>query len=117
VVEKHETCAWTGHSGAKYTYLIYPRHPSLGEGQDGNYIYTKLTSERYWVPIYIGQGDLSQRATADHHKIKCIDNKGATHIHLHLNAKEFDRLREEKDLLENYTNAYAPNGCNVKKGG
>ena len=37
----------------------------------------------------------------------------ATHVHLHLNATKKDRLREEQDLLANYTDALAPGGCNV----
>src|ERR1700675_477889 len=61
---------------------------TLNEGQMGNYIYSKLNENNLWVPIYIGQGDLAARATKDHHRIDCIDKKGATHVHLHLNAKE-----------------------------
>lgn len=36
-----ETCVWIGKSGTKYNHYIYPRHPNLNEGQDGNYIYAK----------------------------------------------------------------------------
>ena len=68
-----ETCAWIGKSGTRYTYYIYPRHPNINEGQDGNYIYSKKNQEGRWVPVYIGQGDLSKRATGDHHRIKCIE--------------------------------------------
>jgi hypothetical protein len=28
--------------------------------------------------VYVGEGDLSKRATTDHHRIRCIDSKGAT---------------------------------------
>ena len=62
------------------------------------------------VPVYIGQGDLSKRATADHHRIRCIDSKGATHVHLHLNSKKDARIAEEQDLLANYLNALTPDG-------
>jgi hypothetical protein len=113
----HETCDWIGGSRKNYTYYIWPRHPVLDENQMGNYIYAKTNEKGLWVPIYIGQGDLALRATKDHHRIECIDKKGATHVHLHLNAQEKDRLAEERDLLANYTNAYAPNGCNVRIGG
>lgn len=112
-----KTCVWKGASETDYTYYIHPRHPELAPDQPGNYIYSKLNSENKWVPIYIGQGDLSVRATTDHHRIECIDSKGATHIHLHLNANKADRLAEEQDLLARYTNAYAPAGCNRKIGG
>ena len=68
-----ETCVWIGKSGTKYNHYIYPRHPNLNEGQDGNYIYAKKNRDGLWVPVYIGQGDLSKRATADHHRIRCMD--------------------------------------------
>lgn len=84
---------------------------------DGNYIYTKLNTENHWVPIYIGQGDLSDRISPNHHKAECIERKGATHVHVHANANESKRLSEERDLLARYTQAYAPKGCNEKKGG
>ena len=113
----NETCTWIGASGKKYTYYIWPRHPNIKTGEVGNYIYTKKSSQGLWVPVYIGQGDLSVRCTTNHHQIECINNKGATNIHLHLNSREEYRLSEEKDLLLRYTNAYAPGGCNIKKGG
>jgi hypothetical protein len=114
---EQETCTWIGKSGTKYTYYVYPRHPVINEGQDGNYIYAKKNSDGLWVPIYIGEGALSKRATPDHHRIDCIDKKGATHVHLRLNANKETRRAEEIDLLANYTNALAPNGCNVNPTG
>lgn len=108
-----ETCTWVGKSSVKYTYYVYARHPSVNAGQDGNYIYAKKNQQGLWVPVYIGEGDLSKRATPDHHRINCIDSNGATHVHLHLNSRKEDRLAEEKDLLANYTNALTPSGCNV----
>ncbi len=112
----HPTCKWSGASGTKYTYYILELPASFNENQDGNYIYSKKNSEGKWVPIYIGQGDLKDRRE-NHHQAACISRKGATHIQVHLNAKEQDRLDEEDDLLANYTNAYKPTGCNEKKGG
>ena len=116
-MSSHLTCNWQGASGKIYRYYIYARHPSVTEGQVGNYIYAKRDSEGIWVPVYIGQGDLSIRAHEDHQQIGCINSKGATHIHAHLNANEADRLAEEHDLLTHHAQAYSPNGCNVKKRG
>jgi hypothetical protein len=112
-----ETCTWIGASGKEYKYYIYKRHPQINKGEEGNYIYAKVSSNRHWVPVYIGQGDLFVRATGNHPQIECIDRKGATHIHVHLNSEEMDRLAEKKDLLANYPNVYTPNGCNVPEGG
>jgi hypothetical protein len=108
---------WIGASGTRYQYAIFPRHPqNIPSGAVGNYIYSKVVNN-VWIPIYIGQGDLSVRATKNHHQIECINSKGATAIHMHSNAKESDRLAEERDLLAGHPDAYTPKGCNVKIGG
>ena len=116
MTDQVQTCDWPGASGNSYKYFIYKRHPSVNAGQDGNYIYAKIVNNE-WVPVYIGQGDLSVRCTPNHHQIDCIDSKGATHVHMHRNGSEADRLTEEKDLLAAFPQAYVPKGCNVKKGG
>jgi hypothetical protein len=110
-------CIWTGKSGTGYTYFIHPLPVNFDANQDGNYIYTKQNSQGLWVPIYIGQGDLRDRVSDNHHQAACIKKKGATHVHGRLNPKEKERIAEESDLLANYTNAYTPNGCNEKEGG
>ena len=111
------TCTWTGASGTGYKFLIYALPVTFDPNQDGNYIYTKRNVAGQWVPIYIGEGDLSARSGSGHHKATCIRQKGATHFHCHLNAGEQSRRSEEADLLAGYTNAYAPTGCNEKPGG
>jgi hypothetical protein len=117
VMAEDQTCEWPGVSGKKYKYWVYPRHPKLKD-EAGNYIYAKVNDKNQWVPVYIGEGILSQRATGDnHHRIACIDRKGGTHVHAHLNSREADRRSEEKDLLANFPQAYEPTGCNVKEGG
>jgi hypothetical protein len=110
------TCDWPGASGTKYKYWVYERHPKINEGQDGNYIYAKIENNT-WQPVYIGEGDLSKRATSDHHRTACIDKKQATHVHVHTNGTKESRRAEERDLLANFPQAYAPTGCNVKEGG
>ena len=116
-MSEHEKCTWTGGSGTSYTYFIWPLPASFSHNQDGNYIFSRKNDEGLWVPIYIGQGDLADRVSDDHHQAACIKRKGATHVHVHLNQKEKDRLTEEADLLTRYTNAYAPSGCNEREGG
>lgn len=113
-MSRHLTHDWRGVSGKTYRYYIHPRHPSIKEGQLGNYVYAKIDSEGNWVPIYIGQGELSIRAHEEQQQIGCINSKGATYIHLHVNVEETDRLAEQEDLLTNHAQAYFPNGCNTK---
>ncbi len=114
---EHKKCSWTGASSTKYTYFIWELPADFNANQDGNYIFSKKNDKGLWVPIYIGEGDLADRVSDDHHQAACIKRKGATHVHVHLNTKEKDRIAEEADLLAHYTDAYTPNGCNVKEGG
>ena len=111
------TCTWTGASGTNYTYYIWELPANFDPNQVGNYIYSKKNSEQKWVPIYVGEGDLASRVSDSHHQAACIKSRGATHVHVHLNANENARKAEEADLLARYTNAYKPNGCNEKAGG
>ena len=107
------TCNWVGASGKNYKYFIYSIPPDFNNGQPGNYIFVKLSNDQKWIPIYIGETkDLGERFDG-HHKMSCIKRKGATHIHVHLNFGGEDvRKKEEQDLLDHYTNAHEPNGCN-----
>jgi hypothetical protein len=57
-------------------------------------------------------GDLTQRAAMERDRASCIEAKGATHVHVHVNFDQKDRLAEEQDLLNNFPQAYAPDGCN-----
>lgn len=107
---------WNGASGKRYPFTVFPRHPTLPSGAKGNYIYAK-TIGNTWYAVYIGQGDVSVRATGDHHRIACINSKGATHVHIYPNDSERDRLAVEKDLLAAHGEAYTPTGCNVREGG
>jgi len=114
---EHPTCTWTGKSGTPYTYYVHKLPTTFDPDQDGNYIYAKKNAEGKWAPIYIGQGDLADRVSDDHHQAACIARKGATHVHVHLNRTEEDRTTEEADLLARFTNAFKPTGCNEKEGG
>ena len=110
-------CTWIGKSGTEYTYYIWSLPANFDPNQDGNYIFSKENDKGLWVPIYIGEGDLADRISDNHHQANCIKRNGATHVHVHLNGEERNRTSEEADLLARYTNAYKPNGCNEKEGG
>ena len=112
-----QKCTWVGDSGTEYSYFIHALPVSFDPNQNGNYIFSKKNSNGKWVPIYIGEGDLADRVNDNHHQAACINRKGATHVHVHLNASKANRKAEEEDLLAHYTNAYAPSGCNEKEGG
>lgn len=110
-----KTASWIGASGKEYVYLIYPIETDFDPDQDGNYIFTKMEDDE-WVPVYIGEGDLQDRINDPEHR-PCALDRGATHLHVHLNPLEDDRTSEERDLLANHPEAYDPPGCNRKLGG
>jgi hypothetical protein len=85
---------------------------------DGNYIYVRRLVSGVCVPIYIGQGRLSDRCDINsHHQGRCIKSKSVNELHVHANLGVQARLAEEKDLLANHPEAYKPNGCNERPGG
>ena len=94
---------WEGKSGTKYRYWIYPIGTTFDE-TTANYIYAKETSPKNWRLIYIGEtGDLSDRTLDGHHKEECINDNGATHIHVHKSSDdEKVRRDEESDLIDKW---------------
>ena len=113
----NQTCVWQGAFGRDYTYYIFPRGTKIVSGKCGNYIYARLSADNRWIPVHIGEGDLSVRCSNNHHQQQCLNIKGATHVHMHLNGDHQARWKEEADLLSRFTNSYAPSGCNIKPGG
>lgn len=93
------TIQWDGRSGRTYKYWIYKIGTTF-EKAPGNYIFAKETKPNTFRPIYIGETeDLSERFD-DHHKMPCIKQEGATHIHVHKNTGgETARQAEEADLV------------------
>ncbi len=93
------TIMWEGQSGKSYEYWIYRLPPNF-DAKPGNYIFAREVSPGRFSPVYIGEtNDLSQRFD-NHHKAQCIEDKGATHIHAHVNSGgEALRRAEEADLV------------------
>jgi len=96
------TIKWLGQSGKEYTYWIYKVGTTF-ESAPGNYIFAKETKPNTFKPIYVGQtADLGERFD-NHHKMPCIRQNGATHIHVHKNTEgEPARLSEEADLVDRW---------------
>ena len=99
------TCIWRGKSGTQYKYWIHPIGTPMKK-VDGNYIYAYkykgADGSWYWKPVYIGEGNLQDRAKlGSHDRGDCIKNSGATHFHAHTNTDKAKRLAEETDLRAN----------------
>lgn len=96
------TIRWTGQTGRKYTYYIYPIGTEF-KPEPGNYIFARESSLGEFTPVYIGEtGDLSERFD-NHHKMPCIRRAWATHIHVHINRDGVQARRsEEADLVDRW---------------
>lgn len=91
---------WTGASGKKYTYDIFP----IGTdwyGVPGNYIFAKESSPGKWQAVYIGETESFKERLPNHNELPCIRLNGGTHTHAHVNRDNSARLEEEQDLLAN----------------
>lgn len=114
-----EKLLWEGATGYSYQYSVYSISDVTPPDEDGNYIYCRaeyLTNNRIkYNAIYIGQGNLKDRVSDNHHKIDCIRGKNPTHVCLRINTIDREREAEEKDLLAEHTEAFEPTGCNEQK--
>jgi excinuclease UvrABC nuclease subunit len=93
---------WSGKSGAKYTFWIHPRGTKFTEPCPGIYIYAKETSPHKWSPVYIGQSENINLRLTNHEQQECVDQNGATHIHVSIFTDEARRLAAEKDLIQQW---------------
>ena len=92
---------WSDRSFRIHKYNIYKWPCTLKKGP-GNYIFCRIDANSTWDPIYIGEtGDLSE-SFYDHHKMECIAQAGATHIHTHNHKDVLARLDEKEDLIKTY---------------
>ncbi len=93
---------WEGNLG-NYTYSVYEISQQF-RAVAGNYIFCKWEPPGAWRPIYIGEtGDLRDRLNDRiHHRQRCINTAGATHIHTHVNQDAQARLDEETDLRRRF---------------
>ncbi len=107
-----DTWNWVGATGRSYSYKVFELPVSFGRRQFGNYVQAKHGTGGRWIPVYVGEGDLAKRISPDHYKAHCIEQKGATHVHVHLNSDEHDRRGELRDVLARNVEAYEPSGCN-----
>ena len=105
-----ETINWRGASGQTYTYYIHELPWRPADKHDGNYIFAKQANGS-WLAVYIGQGHVQSRYDAAMDE-GCINDKGATHYHVHTKSDEATRKAEESDLIDGNPECKWPKGCN-----
>ena len=93
---------WKDKSGTSHRFWIYPRGTKFNEPCPGIYIYARETSPHKWIPIYIGQTENVNVRLTNHEQQECVDQNGATHIHVSIITDEKSRFTIEKDLIEQW---------------
>ena len=112
---KSNFCSWPVSHADYFTFQVCELNVRVPETVRGNYIFAKLNGDR-WDAVYIGEGIISERIAA-HLNEGDVIKKGATHIHLIQIEDGVRRKNLETSLLQFSPEAYAPKGCNIKKGG
>jgi hypothetical protein len=93
---------WQGNSGKSYEYSIFPISEKQFPRKPGNYIFAQEMESGIFKPLYIAHSIQLQ------HEIEFIKSNiilkqlGLTHIHLHINWSDTDRLLEVKDLISEW---------------
>jgi hypothetical protein len=93
---------WKDKSGTRHRFWIYRRGTKFKEPRPGIYIHARETSPHKWIPIYIGQTENVNVRLTNHKQQACIDQNGATHIHVSIIANQKSRLAIEKDLIQQW---------------
>src|SRR5882724_8353550 len=93
------TINWKGQSGATYPFWIYPHGTKFPDPCPGTYIHATEVSPHKWRPVYIGQTEDINVRLRDHEQRHCVDDAGASHIHVGIVKDERTRLQIEKDLI------------------
>lgn len=108
---------WIGASGKKYTFTDHSLDTVFDENIKGNYIFAKPSNiPNRLTAVYIGEGELKDRIEFRINEMEVL-SKGCDRVCVMVNANERYRKEIESDLLASNTAAYAPTGCNIKKGG
>ena len=105
-----DTFDWLGASGESYKYYIHELPWRPDDKHDGNYIFAKVVG-REWNAVYIGQGHLQTRYD-DAMNEGCVNDKNATHYHVHTQSSKATREAEESDLIAGNPECEWPTGCN-----
>ena len=102
LINKSLQIYWKDKSGTRHKFWIYPRGTRFNEPCPGIYIYARETSPHKWIPIYIGQTENVNVRLTNHEQQECVDQNGATHIHVSIITNEKSRLAIENDLIQQW---------------
>ena len=102
---KIATAVFSGLSGIKYSFNVYPIGTDF-KAVGAVYYFTKRTINSQNLGehdiIYVGiTNDLSTRFE-DHHKKSCYERQNANCICIHQEEKEKERMKIEEDLIKKH---------------
>ena len=96
-----QTITLTGASGAQYSFNLYSKS-LYWKSVPGVYIILRKNISGKYDPIYVGETeDLGDRIP-NHHKLRCFERNGWTHLGFHYEDNSSRRLYIENDILQNY---------------
>lgn len=107
IVQSASLIAWQGYSDKEYEYAIYPVTENHFLNFPGNFIFTHKNEEDIFIPLYIAHTLHLQHTISSIKKLDVFRQHRFSHIHMHVNWSDSDRLAEVKDLI----NAWNP-PCN-----
>ena len=95
------TVTWTGKSGQKYDFTVYPIGTSFNP-VSGVYIACRFVPPQIYEALYVGETqsfkDRLNTGSANHDGLKCAARNGMTHIGALVITGDAERLRVETDL-------------------
>lgn len=96
----HQAIEWTGTSGTRYRYYIWPRGAKIEGNPPGNFLHVKVADDGTLAPVYIGQTDDLNRRLLSKEEEESVNANQATQLHIRTSYQgEHDRLTEKYDLM------------------
>lgn len=101
-----DTLTFTGESGKKYVFDVYPSDADFPEF-GAVYVITRrykhtLGDIVYSKPIYIGECEDVSKHFDNHPRINCFKRKNWNCICIHKDDTESSRLKKERDLIDQH---------------
>ena len=90
---------WKGHSNKEYLYSIYPVTENHFPNLPGSFIFTNEIESGVFLPIYIAHTLHLQHEISFIKRLEIFKRHSLSHIHIHINWSDTDRLIEVKDLI------------------
>jgi hypothetical protein len=99
IVQSENLITWQGYSDKEYAYAIYPVTENHFLNFPGSFIFTHINEDDTFLPLYVAHTLHLQHTISSIKKLEMFRQHGLSHIHIHVNWSDSDRLAEVKDLI------------------